>query len=205
MVLVAGVTSFWRGDALLRAASFAIGALVACLLAHAHSAWLIVSLVAVSALSTVFAQFPRPATGCVPCPSPSHQDRPMIEKKSIAELLSTVKYLPNRTPESGFNGETAGVFALASPYRDGAIYVGHYSGSSEWERHDKGDEIVFALEGFTTVVLLVDGAEQRVPLQGGEFVVVPQGLWHRFDGSRSLKVMSVTPTPTDHSLDTPAT
>ena len=127
----------------------------------------------------------------------------MIEKKSIARLLSTVKYLPNRTPESGVNGETAGVFALASPYRDGEIYVGHYSGSSEWERHGKGDEIVFALEGTTTVVLLVDGAEQRVPLQGGEFVVVSQGLWHRFDGSRSFKVMSVTPTPTDHSLDTP--
>ena len=62
VVLVAGVTSFWRGDALLRAASFAIGTLVACLLAHSHSAWLIVSLVGVSALCTVFAQFPRPAT-----------------------------------------------------------------------------------------------------------------------------------------------
>lgn len=128
----------------------------------------------------------------------------MIQKKSIAQLLSTVKYLPDRTPESGFKGETTGVFALASPYRDGAIYVGHYSGSSEWERHGRGDEIVLALEGSTTVVLLVDGAEQRVPLEGGEFVVVPQGVWHRFEGSRSLKVMSVTPTPTDHSLDLPA-
>lgn len=127
----------------------------------------------------------------------------MIEKKSIPQLLSTVKYLPNRTPESGFNGETAGVFALASRYRDGAIYVGHYSGSSEWERHQNGDEIVFALEGATTVVLLVDGAEQRVQLNGGELVVVPKGVWHRFEGSHSLKVMSVTPTPTEHALAQP--
>lgn len=62
VVLVAGVTSFWRGDALLRAVAFAIGTLVACLLARSHSAGLVVSLVAVSALSTAFAQFPRPAT-----------------------------------------------------------------------------------------------------------------------------------------------
>lgn len=127
----------------------------------------------------------------------------MIEKKSIAQLLSTVRYLPDRTPESGLNGGTAGVFALASAYRDGAIYIGHYSGSSEWERHAQGDEIVHALEGSTTVVLLVDGAEQHLPLNGGEFVVVPRGAWHRFEGSRSFKVMSVTPTPTDHSLERP--
>jgi len=127
----------------------------------------------------------------------------MIEKKSIPQLLSTVKYLPNRKPESGFNGETAGVFALVSRYRDSSIYVGHYSGSSEWERHQNGDEIVFALDGSTTVVLLADGVEQRVQLNGGELVVVPQGAWHRFEGSDSLKVMSVTPTPTDHSLGQP--
>lgn len=127
----------------------------------------------------------------------------MIEKKSIDRILSQVRYLPHRTPESGFNGETAGVFALASPYRDGAIYLGHYSGSSEWERHRSGDEIVLAIDGTTTVVLLVEGDEQRVPLGPGELVVVPQGAWHRFEGSNDLKVMSVTPAPTDHALARP--
>jgi len=134
---------------------------------------------------------------------PSCLDTPMIEKKSIAQILSTVKYLPNRTPDSGFNGGTAGVFALVSHYRDGAIYLGHYSGSSEWERHQNGDEIVLAVDGSTTVVLLTDGVEQRVQLRGGELVVVPKGIWHRFEGSSSLKVMSVTPTPTDHALSQP--
>ena len=62
IVLIAGVTSFWRGDALIRALSFGIGALIACLLANTKSCSLIASLVAVSAMSTVFAQFPRPAT-----------------------------------------------------------------------------------------------------------------------------------------------
>jgi hypothetical protein len=62
VVLIAGETSFWRGDALISALSFGIGALVACLLANSQSWYLVLSLVAVAALSTVFAQFPRPAT-----------------------------------------------------------------------------------------------------------------------------------------------
>lgn len=129
----------------------------------------------------------------------------MIEKTSIAEILSRVKYLPNRTPESGFNGETSGVFALVSHCRDGAVYLGHYSGSSEWERHANGDEIVLAIEGTTTVILLVAGEEQRIHLSAGELVVVPKGVWHHFEGSASLKVMSVTPTPTDHARSRPDT
>jgi hypothetical protein len=34
-------------------------------------------------------------------------------------------------------------------------------------------------------------------------MVMPQGCWHRFEGSMHLKVLSVTPEPTDHSLDLP--
>lgn len=127
----------------------------------------------------------------------------MIEKKSLTGLLSTVKYLPNRTPQSGFTGEASTAFAVVSAYRDGAIYVGHYSGSSEWERHESGDEIVLVLEGTTTVVLLSAGVEERVPLAAGELVVVPREMWHRFESSRSLKVMSVTPAPTAHALERP--
>jgi mannose-6-phosphate isomerase-like protein (cupin superfamily) len=128
----------------------------------------------------------------------------MVEKKALPDILSTVKYLPDRTPQSGFNGEASAAFAVVSPYRDGSIYVGHYTGSSEWERHESGDEIVLVLEGTTTVVLLSAGAEQHVQLAAGELVVVPKGVWHRFEGSRSLKVMSVTPAPTGHALERPA-
>ena len=127
----------------------------------------------------------------------------MIEKKSLTDLVSKVKYLPNRTPQSGFSGEASAAFALVAPYRDGSIYVGHYSGSSEWERHESGDEIVLVLEGTTTVVLLSAGAEQRVQLGAGELVVVPKGVWHRFESSKSLKVMSVTPARTGHALERP--
>jgi mannose-6-phosphate isomerase-like protein (cupin superfamily) len=127
----------------------------------------------------------------------------VTQKASLPQLLSSVTYLPNRTPEMAFNGGAAGAFAEVAAYRDGAIYTGHYSGSSEWERHPEGDEIVMALDGTTTVVLLQDGAKERIPLGPGELVVVPRGRWHRFENSDKLKVFTVTPQPTEHSLTLP--
>ncbi len=62
VVLIAGETSFWRGDAVIRGISFGLGALIASLLAHTNSWHLIVTLVLVALLSTAFAQFPRPAS-----------------------------------------------------------------------------------------------------------------------------------------------
>jgi mannose-6-phosphate isomerase-like protein (cupin superfamily) len=127
----------------------------------------------------------------------------VIEKKAIAGILKRVTYLPNRTPEMAFNGGTAMAFAEVAPYRNGTISVGHYSGNTEWERHCGGDEIVMSIEGSTTVVLLLNGEQHRVELTAGELVVVPQGYWHRFEDSKQLKVLGVTPQPTDHSLDLP--
>jgi hypothetical protein len=36
-----------------------------------------------------------------------------------------------------------------------------------------------------------------------ELVVVPAKTWHRFKDSDRLKILTVTPQPTDHSLETP--
>lgn len=126
-------------------------------------------------------------------------------KKSLAATLGTLKYLPNRTPDMAFSGGAEDAFAEVSKYRDGSIYVGHYSGDSEWERHSSGDEIVLALEGRTTVVLHLDAEEERIELESNELVVVPRNTWHRFEGSCDLKIVTVTPQPTDHSLETPGT
>lgn len=102
-----------------------------------------------------------------------------------------------------FTGGAAEAFAEVAPIRDGAVYVGHYSGSSEWERHCAGDELVLALEGSTTLVLLAEGREQRVDLGESELAVVPAGTWHRFENSVKLKVLTVTPQPTDHRIERP--
>jgi mannose-6-phosphate isomerase-like protein (cupin superfamily) len=121
-------------------------------------------------------------------------------KRSLSQLLSTLTYLEERRPEMAFTGGAEAAFAEVAPIRDGAIYVGHYSGSSEWERHSAGDELVLVLEGTTTVVLRMPAAEQRIDLSAQELVVVPAGVWHCFVNARNLKVLTVTPQPTDHTL-----
>lgn len=129
----------------------------------------------------------------------------MIEKKSLADLLRQTTYLPDRTPAMVLDGSADAAFARVADYRDGVISVGHYSGDTEWERHAAGDEAVVVLEGCTTVVLLDHGRCQRVPLVAGDLVVVPQGWWHRFEGSSRLKVLGFTPQPTEHSVELPET
>ncbi len=130
---------------------------------------------------------------------------PKVSKSSISELLDSVEYLPERTPQMAIEGGAEKAFAEVTGYRDGAIYVGYYSGNSEWERHSAGDEIVMALEGSTTVVLRMEGNDERVDLASGDIVVVPKDTWHRFENSTKLKVMTVTPQPTEHRLDDPDT
>ena len=99
-----------------------------------------------------------------------------------------------------FTGGAEAAFAEVAPIRDGAIYVGHYSGNSEWERHCAGDELVFVLEGTTTVVIRTQATDERINLSAQELVVVPAGAWHCFQNSLNLKVLTVTPQPTEHSL-----
>jgi mannose-6-phosphate isomerase-like protein (cupin superfamily) len=60
------------------------------------------------------------------------------------------------------------------------------------------------LEGDTTIFFLTDEGEQSADLGAGELVVVPQGTWHRFETSEGVKLLSVTPQPTDHSPGRPA-
>ena len=38
-------------------------------------------------------------------------------------------------------------FSNLADFRDGGIFAAHFSGSSGWERHPKGDEIVQILDG----------------------------------------------------------
>ena len=119
---------------------------------------------------------------------------------SIDAALSDLTFLPDRSPGAA-SGD--GWFATLTPYRDGAIFVAHYAGNSEWERHGNGDEIVMVIEGDTTLILLIDDEEVPHHLSASEFLVVPQGIWHRFETPTGVKVMSVTPQPTDHQTTRP--
>ena len=121
---------------------------------------------------------------------------------SIDQAVATLTFLGKRTPRTTAS-ESEGAFRLLSPYRDGGVFVGHWAGTSEWERHAAGDEIVMVLDGETTIHFLTDSGEAAAPLGAGEFVIVPQGTWHRFETPQGVKLLSVTPQPTDHSPDQP--
>lgn len=122
---------------------------------------------------------------------------------SIHGALDSLNFLADRRPTTS-DEDARDAFRELSGYRDGAIFVGHWAGESEWERHAAGDEIVMAIEGSTTVFFLTVDGERSAHLPAGHLVVVPQGTWHRFETPEAVKLLSVTPQPTDHSSHRPS-
>jgi mannose-6-phosphate isomerase-like protein (cupin superfamily) len=122
---------------------------------------------------------------------------------SIATELDRLTPLLGRTPTST-DEDRAEAFAELAPYRDGAIYVGHWGqGSSEWERHP-ADEVVAVVHGETTIFLLLDGDEASHTLGPTGLIVVPALTWHRFETPGTVKVITVTPQPGDHQVEHPS-
>jgi len=121
---------------------------------------------------------------------------------SIDKAMASLRFLADRTPNTTAE-EARGAFLQLSEYRDGGVFVGHWAGTSEWERHSAGDEIVTVVDGETTIWFLAEDGEHAARLGAGDLVVVPQGTWHRFETRESVQVLSVTPQPTDHRADRP--
>ncbi|MGD9752005.1 MAG: cupin domain-containing protein [Acidimicrobiia bacterium] len=117
----------------------------------------------------------------------------------IDAAFAGLAFLADRRPTT----QRDDYFATLSGYRDGAIFIAHYAGTSEWERHGSGDEIVMVLDGATTIILRMEDADVRYRLGERQFIVVPHGVWHRFETPHGVKVLSVTPQPTDHTAHDP--
>jgi len=120
----------------------------------------------------------------------------------VLDAIATLTFLADRTPHTT-EDESADSFAQLRAYRDGGIYVGHWAGTTEWERHSVADEIVMILDGETTIFFLTEIGEASASLRGGDLVVVPRDTWHRFETPTGVKILSVTPQPTDHSPTAP--
>lgn len=126
-----------------------------------------------------------------------------VEAVSLPEKLKTLKFLANRSPETT-DDQSKDAFAKLAELGYGTIYVGHFAGKSEWERHPQGDELVMALAGGADMILLEGNIEKKIQLKAQEFVVVPKGMWHRFEVKEELKILSITPQPSDHSVERPS-
>ena len=111
--------------------------------------------------------------------------------------FAKLKMLEGRTPTSS-EAERQGAFARLAPYRDGAIFTAKFSGTSAWERHPQGDEIVQIIDGATTLHLMTAQGRQSVTLGAGMMAIVPQNTWHQFEAPDGVCVMTATPQPTEH-------
>ena len=121
---------------------------------------------------------------------------------SVEEALARLTFRGDRTPTTT-DDDMAGAFGMLSAYRDGGVYVAHWAGRSEWERHPEGDELVMVVGGATTLFTLHGDEERAHPLGVGQLLVVPRGTWHRFETPVEVQVLSVTPQPSDHRPDRP--
>ena len=105
--------------------------------------------------------------------------------------------LRGRGPSDGAAKKKDAIVRLA-PYRDGGIFAAKFSGDSGWERHRQGEEIVEVVDGVATLHLMTEDGPQAVALSTGMMVIVPQGMWHRFDSPDGVTLITATPQPTDH-------
>jgi len=63
--------------------------------------------------------------------------------------------------------------------------------------------IVMVVEGETRLILLQnDEATSHLMLQS-TLMIVPQNVWHRFESPKGVKILTITPQPTDHSIKRP--
>ena len=123
----------------------------------------------------------------------------MSKPIDVKAALAALPVLHGRGKDTT-DAEKSASFTTLSPYRDGGIFGGSFSGVSQWERHQQGDEIVHILDGATTLTLIADDAEapQSFEMTAGMMIVIPQGCWHLFQAPVGVTIMTVTPQPTEH-------
>ena len=121
----------------------------------------------------------------------------MIELLNLRRDLDDLVLLEGRGAHTT-EAEAQASFRKLADFRDGGLFAAYFSGSSGWERHLNGDEIVQILEGSTRFDIIVDDKVESHRLGAGALLVVPQGCWHRFTSEEGVKVMTVTPQPTEH-------
>ena len=121
----------------------------------------------------------------------------MAQAYDLEEALGTVSFLEGRTPLT----DTKGTLARVADYRDGGIFTGGFSGTSQWERHPNGDEIVQILKGAVALTLKSGEKTESVDLKAGMIAIVPQNTWHQFYAPDGVTLMTTTPQPTEHIED----
>ena len=62
-----------------------------------------------------------------------------------------------------------------------------------WERHPAGEEVVALLTGRADLIQWIDGTEHVVPMQEGQAIVNPAGVWHTAKVHEAGWILTITP------------
>src|SRR5262245_25200373 len=84
-----------------------------------------------------------------------------------------------RSPPSWQTPDGQAAFWLGDAFNGGASWVGCFSGTSPWERHPDGEELLHVLEGEVEITVLAQKGSLRRRIKAGAMFVVPRGLWHK--------------------------
>jgi mannose-6-phosphate isomerase-like protein (cupin superfamily) len=108
---------------------------------------------------------------------------PQMKKYDIAGIRETFAELSERANES------LGAFDQSS------IGFGRYiPGSSPWERHNNGDELLLVTDGEVEIEVLGDAGDSSVEqLPEGSLFVVPKGKWHQLTATDNVNILYVSP------------
>src|SRR5207249_7613670 len=118
----------------------------------------------------------------------------MITILDLKAEFAKLTLLRGRTPQmTEVERKGSGGFATLTPFRDGNIFSAKFSGNGAWERHPNGDELVQVVEGTTMLHIMTDEGPQTHALKAGMLVIVPQGMWHRFEAPDGVCLVTATP------------
>jgi mannose-6-phosphate isomerase-like protein (cupin superfamily) len=73
--------------------------------------------------------------------------------------------------------------------------LGRYvPGTSPWERHTNGDELLLVTDGQVHIeVLDDDGSSRQFAISEGALFVVPRGKWHQLTATDNVNILFASP------------
>ncbi len=104
----------------------------------------------------------------------------VYEVKSIRERFGTLTERAN---------EALGSFDKCT------LGIGRYiPGTSPWEKHTNGDELLYVVDGHVLVEILEDdGSSESLEIGAGQLIVVPSGKWHQLTATDYVNILFASP------------
>jgi quercetin dioxygenase-like cupin family protein len=115
----------------------------------------------------------------------------------VCDLPRALQDLPTLTiTRDTTEAEANGAVREIGRLEDRLLGVMRFAGTTPWERHPDGDELLHVLDGEVDVTVLTEDGPVHVAMPAGALFVCPRGLWHRQTPTTAATVLFATPTAT---------